>query len=75
MKRRDEREPTGFKDRLRALRGEESQERLAARAGISAGTVAKIEQGKVEPSWGTVLALADALGVSTEAFRPALPPE
>jgi hypothetical protein len=40
-------------------------------------TVAKLERKEREqdPSWSTVLALADALGVSTEAFREqATPP-
>jgi transcriptional regulator with XRE-family HTH domain len=33
--------------------------------------LSRLERGNRSPSWETVLALADALGVSTEAFRQA----
>lgn len=64
--------PTGFAARLRALReaAELSQKELAERAGFHEFSVAKWEMGIREPTWPTVLALADALNVSTEAFRP-----
>lgn len=40
-----------------------SQERLAARAGLSRDTIHRIEGAKRSPQLGTLLALADALGV------------
>ena len=71
MRKREERPQTGFGKRLLGLREAAglSQESLARDAGVSSTTVAKIEQGRTEPVWGTVLALAEALGVSTEDFR------
>jgi transcriptional regulator with XRE-family HTH domain len=62
-----------FSTRLRALRERAglTQEGLARAANLSTATVAKLERkGKEQdPSWSTVLALADALGVSVEEFR------
>jgi DNA-binding XRE family transcriptional regulator/quercetin dioxygenase-like cupin family protein len=37
---------------------------LAARAGVSRGMVIQIEQGRTNPSVGTVVKIADALGIS-----------
>jgi transcriptional regulator with XRE-family HTH domain len=69
----------GFGARLRELREKAglTQEDLAERAGVKRGAVARWESGAREPSWGNIVALADALGVSTEAFReePDEPPE
>jgi transcriptional regulator with XRE-family HTH domain len=48
---------------LREDRGE-SQEALAYRAGITVGSLARIEQGKTNPGWSTVRDIAEALGVS-----------
>jgi transcriptional regulator with XRE-family HTH domain len=63
---------------LRRLRdaADLSQMDLAVRAGLNLFTVAKLEQGKREPTWDTVQALAAALGVSCEEFvtRPSPPP-
>lgn len=61
---------TGFGPCLRELRETAglSQAQLAERAGMHLHGVTKLEQGYREPSWATVLALAKALGVSTEAF-------
>jgi transcriptional regulator with XRE-family HTH domain len=61
---------TQFRERLRGLRVAAglSQESLAQAAGLSTSGVAKIEQGKVDPTWSTLLRLAQALGVSTGAF-------
>jgi transcriptional regulator with XRE-family HTH domain len=42
---------------------------LARRAGLSRDGVRKLARGEREPSWGTVQAVADALGVSTEELR------
>jgi transcriptional regulator with XRE-family HTH domain len=63
--------PTGFGTRLRELREAAglSQAQLAEAAGLHLHGVTKLEQGHREPSWATVTALADGLGVSTEEFR------
>jgi transcriptional regulator with XRE-family HTH domain len=64
--------PTGFGARLKALREAAglSQPQLAERAGCNKFTVAKMEQGRQEPAWPLVLALAGALGVEVGAFVP-----
>ncbi|GAA2822219.1 XRE family transcriptional regulator [Kitasatospora paracochleata] len=49
--------------RLRTDRGH-TLDALAARSGVSRGMVVQIEQGRTNPSVGTVVRLADALGVS-----------
>jgi transcriptional regulator with XRE-family HTH domain len=56
--------------RLRELRGRAglTQGQLAEKAGVKRDAVARWEAGKREPSWGNVLALCAALGVSCEAF-------
>jgi transcriptional regulator with XRE-family HTH domain len=61
---------TGFGLCLRKFREAAglSQAQLAERAGMHLHGVTKLEQGYREPSWATVLALAKALGVSTDAF-------
>jgi transcriptional regulator with XRE-family HTH domain len=48
---------------LREKRGL-TQERLAQDAGVTTGTVSLLERGQSNPAWGTVDALANALGVS-----------
>jgi transcriptional regulator with XRE-family HTH domain len=60
----------GFAFHLKRLRGAAglSQAELAERAGLHRMGLAKLEQGTREPSWGTVQALAKALGVSVAAF-------
>jgi transcriptional regulator with XRE-family HTH domain len=59
-----------FHERLKPLREAAglTQEALARAAGLSLSAVTKIERGGIDPSWSTVLRLAKALGVSTEAF-------
>ena len=42
------------------------QEELAARSGISQGTISRIERGSHAPSVDTALALARALGTTVE---------
>jgi transcriptional regulator with XRE-family HTH domain len=37
---------------------------LAPEAGVTWGTLGVIERGEANPTWGTVRAIADALGVS-----------
>jgi len=63
----------GFAGRLRELREAAglSQAELAELAGLHRFGVAKLEQGVREPSWATVQALADALGVDCRAFQGA----
>jgi putative transcriptional regulator len=60
-----------FPAKLKELREQAdlTQQQLADRAGVSKATVADLEQGRYHPSWPTVVALADALGISTETFR------
>ena len=41
-----------------------SQEELGRRAGLHYTSVSQIESGKVNPSWGNVRKLAEALGVT-----------
>lgn len=63
-------DPTGFGLRLKELREAAglSQQELADRIGFHKLSVAKIEQGIREPTWASVLALANALGVTSDAF-------
>ena len=70
-----------FCDMLRDLREKAglTQEALARKANLSLGFIHKLENGKVNPSWATVKALAKALGVKCAAFEDddpfAAPPE
>jgi transcriptional regulator with XRE-family HTH domain len=68
-----------FADRLKALRSRAalSQSQLAERAGLGVSTVQQFEYGLREPSYGTLVKLARALGVSLSAFdqEDAPPPE
>lgn len=48
---------------LRERRGT-TQEALAYEAGITTGTLSQLERGISNPSWGTLKAIAGALGVS-----------
>jgi transcriptional regulator with XRE-family HTH domain len=59
-----------FAARLKELRENAglTQGQLAEKAGLSKGGIANLEQGIREPSWGTVQALAAALGVDCLAF-------
>jgi transcriptional regulator with XRE-family HTH domain len=59
-----------FKDVLRELRLKAglTQEQLAKKAGIPLPSLRGHEQGQRIPSWASVVKLAKALGVSTEAF-------
>ncbi|MFL5909283.1 MAG: helix-turn-helix domain-containing protein [Gaiellaceae bacterium] len=59
-----------FGDRLKALREGKgmTQEGLARAAGVSVGTVSKLEQKGIDPSWSTVQKLAGALGVPVGDF-------
>jgi transcriptional regulator with XRE-family HTH domain len=59
-----------FKDTLRGLRLKAglTQETLAQKAGIPLGSLRGHEQGQRIPSWASVVRLARALDVSTDAF-------
>lgn len=59
-----------FSGRLRELRlaAGLSQAKLATSIGTTVRTISRLETGAQEPTWPTVLALADALGVTCEAF-------
>jgi len=65
-------EATGFAERLRLLRESAglTQKELAERVDCHYMTISHLERATHEPAWPLVLALADALNVSTEAFRP-----
>jgi transcriptional regulator with XRE-family HTH domain len=65
------REAERFGGRLRELREGAglNQKELAVRAGLTLDGLSRLERGNRSPTWETVLALANALGVSTEAFR------
>jgi transcriptional regulator with XRE-family HTH domain len=47
-----------------------SQQDLADAAGLSRVNLARLELGGQAASWETVVKLAEALGVPTDAFRP-----
>jgi transcriptional regulator with XRE-family HTH domain len=49
--------------RLRVGRSS-TQEALAQAAGITVGHLSKIERGLTSPTWGTVVMIASALGIS-----------
>jgi transcriptional regulator with XRE-family HTH domain len=59
-----------FAGRLKELREQAglTQQALADVAGLSKACVADLEQGRREPSWATVVALAQALGKDCRAF-------
>jgi transcriptional regulator with XRE-family HTH domain len=63
-----------FNERLRQLReaAGQTQEGLARAADLSVSTITKLERGGMDPSWSTVLRLAEALSVSITAFLPAV---
>jgi transcriptional regulator with XRE-family HTH domain len=60
-----------FADRLKELRVAAglSQPQLAEASGLPVGSIRQYEQGRREPYWQVVFKLADALGVSSEAFK------
>lgn len=60
--------------RLRAERGL-SQEVLAYRSGLTAGSLARIELGQASPAWATVRQIASALEVSMADLSAAVEAE
>ncbi|WP_344422807.1 helix-turn-helix transcriptional regulator [Amycolatopsis minnesotensis] len=58
---------------LRRARGARSMAEVATEAGISVETLRKIETGRIPtPAFFTVVALADAVGLSVDALRVAV---
>jgi transcriptional regulator with XRE-family HTH domain len=64
-----------FAARLKELRTEAglSQSQLARKSGLSLHAITKLEQAQRAPAFATVIALAEAIGVSVAAF--AEPPD
>ena len=61
---------------LRAARGDRTSVDIAARAGISVEALRKIEHGRVPtPAFFTVLAIAEAVGLSLDELRTTITPE
>lgn len=60
-----------FAERLKDLRERAglTQAALAKKSGLSLGAIRNYEQGIREPYWTAVFKLADALGVTSEAFK------
>jgi transcriptional regulator with XRE-family HTH domain len=48
---------------LRKMRGDRSQEDVGHHAGVTAGTVGRMELARSVPDWASVRSVADALGV------------
>ena len=63
---------THFAGRLRELREAARliQTELAERSGVSARSISRIETGDQEPTWPVAVALAEALGITPNAFLP-----
>lgn len=59
-----------FARRLKALRAQAglTQAALAERSGVAVSTIRQFEYGLREPTLGTLLKLADGLGVSLDVF-------
>jgi transcriptional regulator with XRE-family HTH domain len=55
---------------LRQKRGD-TLKSLAPKAGVTWGTLGVIERGEANPTWGTVRAIAAALGVSVSTLAKA----
>ncbi|MGC2375369.1 MAG: helix-turn-helix transcriptional regulator [Solirubrobacteraceae bacterium] len=60
--------------RLREERGF-SREVLAVAAGVTTGTLARLELGQSDPAWSSVEAVADALGLSLAELAAAVESE
>lgn len=65
MRRSKEPQPTlGAAIRKLRAKARMTQEALAQDAGITVGHLSMIERGLANPTWGTVSAVAEALGVT-----------
>jgi transcriptional regulator with XRE-family HTH domain len=60
--------------RLREARGL-TQEHVAHEAGVTMGTLSKIETGAASPAWATVVAITTALDVSLSELAKAVEAE
>jgi transcriptional regulator with XRE-family HTH domain len=60
-----------FAEKLKHLREQAglTQAALSSKSGLSLGVIRDYEQGKKEPALRSAFKLADALGVSVEAFK------
>ena len=67
---KEKREGTAFGARLRALREAAglTQAKLAEKADMQPSVLARLERGEREPTWPTVLKLAESLSVTPDAF-------
>ena len=54
--------------RVKKLRGDMAQEKLAAKAGVSTATVNHIENAEANPTLDVLTRIAEALGVNVEAL-------
>lgn len=75
---KDENIAKAFGRRLRALREGKGLTQAAlgeAAGGMQDTAIARLEAGKRTPSWDTVLALAEALGVTPDAFLETATPD
>jgi DNA-binding XRE family transcriptional regulator len=63
-----------FASRLTELRKRAglSQPQLAEKSGVPVSTIRQFEQGRREPTYGTLTKLASGLGLSLSAFDPVL---
>jgi transcriptional regulator with XRE-family HTH domain len=60
-------------ERIRVMRqtADMTQQELATRAGVALSTLRKIETGQItEPGYFTILAIANALGISLQQLNP-----
>ena len=71
------RAPKGFPARLREHREEQglTLDELAEKSGLHLQSIARLERGERSPSWETVLALAEALGLTPNDFLDEPPDE
>jgi transcriptional regulator with XRE-family HTH domain len=62
-----------FSAKLKSLRiaAGLSQKELAEKAGLSQASISSMEQGRYDPVWSSVVAVAKALGVSIDVFLTA----
>lgn len=69
---KDRKTSSGFGSRLRAVREAKQMtlSELAEATGMHASNLARMESGEREPTWLTVLRLAEAVGVTPDAFLP-----
>jgi transcriptional regulator with XRE-family HTH domain len=57
---------------IREREPKQSQEHVGFNAGVTAATIGRMEMSTSKPEWGTVRAVADALGVSLVELATAI---